>query len=77
MLKAKVEYALAAVAGVLTVLTLVWPTWIESLFGAAPDAGGGEAEWLVALVFAAAAVTLGLLGRRHVVLAQRAAPDGA
>lgn len=65
MLRAKIEGLLATAAGVLAVVTFVWPTWIESVFGAEPDGGSGAAEWLVAAAFAAAALVLGLLGARH------------
>ncbi len=71
MLRARIEILLAAIAGVLAVVTLVWPTWIESLFGVAPDAGSGEAEWLVVAALAAGAVVLALLGVRHLRLARR------
>jgi hypothetical protein len=68
-------FLLAAVAGALAVVTLVWPTWIESLFGVEPDAGSGEAEWLVAALFAAVSVVLGLVGLRHRRLARRPAGE--
>jgi hypothetical protein len=65
MLRAKIEVGLAFVAGALAVITLVWPTWIESTFGAEPDGGSGGAEWLLAAAFAGAALVLGILGVRH------------
>jgi hypothetical protein len=77
MLKARIETTLAVVAGALAVVTLFWPTWIESLLGAAPDAGGGEAEWAVVLVFALVAVVAGLLARRDYRAARRLRPEGA
>jgi hypothetical protein len=76
MLKARIETALAVVAGVLAVVTLFWPTWIESLFGAAPDAGGGEAEWAVVLVLALIAAAAGLLARRDYRAARRLGSEG-
>jgi hypothetical protein len=39
--------ALCAVSTLLFAVTLVWPDWIELVFGADPDAGDGTAEWLV------------------------------
>ena len=65
-----VEAVLAGLSAVLVVLTLVWRDWIETVFRVHPDAGGGEAEWLV--VGALLAVSLGLslharlTWRRHV-----------
>lgn len=56
--------SLAAIAVVLTVASLIRPTWIESLSGLEPDGGSGESERWLALVFAVAAVTLFLLSRR-------------
>ncbi|MFJ8623008.1 ABC transporter permease [Kitasatospora sp. NPDC093550] len=53
------ETALGGLSGLLFLLTLVWPEWIETLLGADPDAGSGAAEWLV--VALAAAVTAACL----------------
>jgi hypothetical protein len=60
-----VESGLAILAAVLAVVTAVVPDWIEVLTGASPDAGGGEAEWLLALVPAALALGLALAVRRE------------
>ncbi|MFD7905536.1 ABC transporter permease [Kitasatospora sp. NPDC059722] len=49
------ETALGSLSGLLFLITLVWPQWIETLLGVDPDAGSGAAEWLV--VALAAAVT--------------------
>jgi hypothetical protein len=50
------EAGLAITGGFLAVLTLVWPDWIEAIFGVDPDRHSGAAEWLVAggLLLAAA-----------------------
>jgi hypothetical protein len=37
-------------------LTLAVPDWIEVLFGIEPDGGSGEAEWMIVLALAGAAV---------------------
>ena len=58
------ELVLAAVAAVLTIVTAIWPTWIESLFEASPDGGDGSAERLFALAWLAAAVLFSVLARR-------------
>jgi len=77
MLKARIETGLAAAAGLLAIVTLIWPTWIETLFGVEPDGGSGEAEWLVVVVLALVAVTSGLLARREYRAARRLPPEGA
>lgn len=42
-----------ALAGmVLTVLTIVHPSWIELIFRVDPDAHNGPAEWLIVAAFA-------------------------
>jgi H+/Cl- antiporter ClcA len=78
MLRARIEAGLAIVATVLTIVTLLWPTWIESLTGLEPDAGTGETEWWLAFVFAAIAAVLVLLARRDFKMARRqqAATEG-
>jgi hypothetical protein len=76
MLKARIETVLAVVAGVLAVATLIWPTWIESLFGFEPDGGSGEAEWWIVVVFAVVAVAAGLLARRDYRVARRLGVEG-
>jgi hypothetical protein len=55
---------LAVVTAVLTVVTVIWPTWIESLFEASPDGGDGSAERLFALGWLAATVLFAALARR-------------
>jgi hypothetical protein len=77
MLKARIETALAVVAGALAVVTLFWPTWIETLFGVEPDGGSGEAEWWIVAVLALVAAASGLLARRDFAAARRLPPEGA
>jgi len=55
---------LAGIFGVLAVVTMLWPTWIESITGLEPDAGSGVAEWVGVVVFAVAAVGAAALARR-------------
>jgi hypothetical protein len=74
MLKPYVEIFVAVALGVISAVTLVWPDWIELVFGADPDGGNGGAEWGVVLGFAAAALIVGLLARRDF---RRAALDAA
>ncbi len=50
------ELALAAVFAAIFAVTLLWPDWIELVFGADPDRGSGEDEW--AIVAASGALAL-------------------
>jgi hypothetical protein len=43
-----VETVLASVAGVLCVITPIWPDWIEAISGWDPDQHNGSAEWMIA-----------------------------
>ena len=69
MLRPRVETALAMILAVVAVLTLCWPRWIEGLTGLEPDAGSGEAEWGIVVLFAVLALAAGLLARRDYRLA--------
>jgi hypothetical protein len=69
VLRTRLEVVLCTLFAVLTVLTVVWPSWIEGLTGLEPDAGNGTVEWLIVLLFGLIAVGLGLRARhdyRHV-----------
>jgi|HubBroStandDraft_6_1064221.scaffolds.fasta_scaffold02117_3 hypothetical protein len=65
------ESVLACIAGILALLTAVWPDWIEGVTGLQPDAHSGSLEWILAAGCGVAAVLLGTLARREW---QRAAP---
>jgi hypothetical protein len=58
------ELVFASIGAVLTVVTLIWPTWIETLLGESPDGGDGSAERLFALGWLAATVLFAVLARR-------------
>jgi Na+-driven multidrug efflux pump len=77
MLKARIETALAVITGILAVVTLIWPTWIETLFGVEPDAGSGAAEWWVVVFLSGVAVASGLLARLDYRAAGRRPSEGA
>jgi hypothetical protein len=61
------EAVLAAVTGVLFVVTLFWHEWLEA-FGFDPDHGDGSAEWLIVgvllLVCVASSAVAGIEWRR-------------
>ena len=42
-----IEAVAATASGMLALLTLAVPEWIEAIFGADPDGGDGSLEWLV------------------------------
>jgi hypothetical protein len=58
-----VEAALAGVFALFFVITLLWPDWIELIFGIDPDRGNGEAEWSIVAVFGLLAGLCSLLAR--------------
>jgi hypothetical protein len=62
-IRVRIETILAIVGAALSVLTLLWPEWIEEIFGVEPDGGNGSLEWIIALGFLAVGVGLGLLAR--------------
>jgi hypothetical protein len=66
-----IETVLAAVSGLLFLLTAAWHDWIEIVFGVEPDGGNGVLEWafvgLSLLVF----ITFTMLARAEW---RRAAP---
>jgi hypothetical protein len=65
MVRPRVEAALSALFGVLTVITVVWPDWIEAITGLDPDGGSGETEWGFVVVLGVVTLALALLARRH------------
>ena len=68
--RARVELVLAVMSAVLALVTAVWPTWIESLFGVSPDGGSGETEWWLVLAVVAAVATV--LAQRDLQALRRA-----
>jgi hypothetical protein len=65
MVRPRLEAASCALFSVLTVMTAIWPTWIEGITGFEPDGGSGETEWGFVLVLGVLAIAFGLLARRH------------
>jgi hypothetical protein len=71
---------LAVSCTALTVLTVMWPTWIEGLFGFDPDEGSGALEWAFATLpfLAIVGVLLARVKWRRIqVLATTTQPDRA
>ena len=63
---------IAAVASAVSLaMTLVWPQWIEMLFGFAPDGGDGSDEWGFTLFLFGLTMLMAVLARRDWV---RSAP---
>ena len=72
-IRVRVATTLAAIFGVLAVMTTLWPTWIESITGLEPDAESGSAEWAIVAVFAVAAVIAATVAFRGHRILQAAA----
>jgi hypothetical protein len=73
VLRARIEVVLSVVLAVATILTAIWPDWIETVFGWDPDGGDGKAEWLVVLVLALITVAVAALARRDLLIVRRRA----
>jgi hypothetical protein len=57
------ETATALSTCCLALLTLVWPDWIELVFGVDPDHGSGRLEWAAVAALAVAAVAASVATR--------------
>jgi hypothetical protein len=66
------ESVLACIAGVLALLTAIWPDWIEGVAGPQADANSGSMEWILVAGFGLTAVLLGTVARREWRRAMRA-----
>jgi hypothetical protein len=76
MLRARIEIVLSVLLAIATILTAIWPDWIETVFGWDPDGGDGKAEWLVVLVLAVITVGVAALARRDLRIVRRRAAVG-
>jgi hypothetical protein len=76
VLRARIEVALAAFLAAATILTAVWPDWIEGLFGVDPDGGNGTVEWLIVAVLAVATLVVAAIARRDLRVVRRGASAG-
>jgi len=59
------EIAASAASGAAAALTIVWPQWIEMTFGADPDGGGGQTEWLLAAALCVFTLALSVAAGRE------------
>jgi hypothetical protein len=64
MLRVRTEAVLAVLLGVATIVTALWPTWIEALSGLEPDGGSGESEWWIVVVLALGTVGAAVITAR-------------
>ncbi len=71
VLRARIEIVLAAILGMATILTAVWPNWIEGLFGFDPDGGNGTTEWWIVVVLAGTSIAVAALARRDLRVVRR------
>jgi hypothetical protein len=76
MLRVRIEIAVSALLGTATILTAVWPTWIEGLFGFDPDGGNGNAEWWIVAMLAVTTVAAIALTRHDLRVTRRGASIG-
>jgi hypothetical protein len=73
VLRVRIEIVLAVLLGAATIVTALWPTWIEELFGFDPDGGNGMAEWWIVAVLAVITVAAAALARRDLRVVRRRA----
>jgi hypothetical protein len=71
VLRARIEIVLAALLGMTTILTAVWPDWIEGLFGFDPDGGNGTTEWWIVAALAVGTIAIAALARRDLRIVRR------
>jgi hypothetical protein len=74
--RARIEVVLAAILGAATILTAVWPDWIEGVDGFDPDGGDGSVEWLIVAGLAVATLVVAALARRDLRVVRRGASAG-
>ena len=76
VLRARIEVVLSAILGAATILTAVWPDWIEGVLGFDPDGGNGSVEWLIVAGLAVATLIVAVLARRDLRVVRRSASAG-
>ena len=73
VLRARIEIVLSALLGTATIVTAVWPAWIEGVSGFDPDGGNGTAEWGIVAVLAVITVAVAARARRDLRVVRRRA----
>jgi hypothetical protein len=58
-----VETGLAALSGILVVMTIIWNDWAELIFGIDPDEGNGSFEVAVTLIAVALTILFAFAAR--------------
>jgi len=71
VLRARIEIVLSALLGTATIVTAVWPTWIEGLLGFDPDGGNGTTEWWIVAVLAVTTIAAAAIARRDIRVVRR------
>jgi len=71
VLRARIEIVLSALLGTATIVTAVWPTWIEGLFGFDPDGGNGKTEWWIVAALTVTTIAAAALARRDLRVVRR------
>jgi drug/metabolite transporter (DMT)-like permease len=64
-MRVRSEATIAALAGLLGVVTVFWHDWIEAVSGWDPDRHDGGLEWLIVTALLTAAAGMAVLARRH------------
>jgi hypothetical protein len=75
MRRAGYEVGLAAMLAVMTLITALWPAWIEGLTGLDPDRGTGELEWLIVVVLLVTTLSTSRIAWRDLRAARAGAPS--
>ena len=65
-----IEVVMSAITGILFVVTLIWPHWIEAVFGMSLDNGDGSLERRIVAGLLAVTVALLFMARYEWRLAQ-------
>jgi hypothetical protein len=60
-----IEAGLSTLSGILFVVTLIVPDWIEAVVRVDPDQHSGSLEWVIVAVLAVTTVMSNLLARRE------------
>jgi uncharacterized membrane protein len=76
VLRVRIEIVLSAILATATIVTAVWPRWIEDVLGFDPDGGNGTTEWAIVAVLAVITIAAAALTRRDLRVVRRRASIG-